>query len=170
MRVMLALCPNIIANNQQAAKAPFQKRHFFYCDQFVDGTETRRRCEAMIQWREQIGEIPWQRLMPVTIIDGDPWRVSGFNQWPVCGSIRRAPEDAGSPTARNRAVLLDARRLASISADYYQTGNFRWGTPAESVDIMEKLKELIRSLGALPSTLCTRRPMGRIFSWRRSLE
>ena len=25
--------------------------------------------------------------------------------------------------------------------DYYRTGKFRWGTPAESVDIMEKLKK-----------------------------
>src|ERR1700680_2246192 len=30
MRVFLTLCPNIVANNQEAAKLPFQKRHFFY--------------------------------------------------------------------------------------------------------------------------------------------
>jgi len=32
MRVWIALCPNVAADNREAAKATFEKRHFFYCD------------------------------------------------------------------------------------------------------------------------------------------
>jgi hypothetical protein len=32
MRVYLTLCPNVGCRDEEAAKATFEKRHFFYCD------------------------------------------------------------------------------------------------------------------------------------------
>ncbi len=138
MYVMLALCPNIIANNQGAAKAPFQKRHFFYCDQFVDpGNATAMT--AMVQWREQLLR-PLAEADAITIIDSDP---GGY---------------PGSTNSQFVDLLVEHRKMLDrlrpgielyywmhvgwqAYCDYYRTGKFRWGTPAESVDIMEKLKK-----------------------------
>ena len=36
MRVYIALCPNVGAKDGEARKAPFEKRHFFYCDTRVN--------------------------------------------------------------------------------------------------------------------------------------
>ena len=36
MRVWLTLCPNVDADSAEAARAPFEKRHFFWCDTRVD--------------------------------------------------------------------------------------------------------------------------------------
>jgi len=36
MRVYIALCPNVGAKDEEAKKAPFEERHFFYCDTRVN--------------------------------------------------------------------------------------------------------------------------------------
>jgi hypothetical protein len=138
MRVMLALCPNIIANNQEAAKATFQNRHFFYSDQFVDPGNAESMT-AMVQWREQLLR-PLAEADAITIIDSDPGGYPGSTNTQFVDLF-----------VEHRKMLDRLRPGIELYywmhvgwqayCDYYRTGNFRWGTPAESVDIMEKLKK-----------------------------
>jgi hypothetical protein len=94
---------------------------------------------AMVQWREQLLR-PLAEADAVTIIDSDP---GGY---------------PGSTNSQFVDLLVEHRKMLDrlrpgielyywmhvgwqAYCDYYRTGKFRWGTPAESVDIMEKLKK-----------------------------
>ena len=60
MKTYIALCPNVGAKNEEAAKYEFQKRHFFYCDMLVDPGDPAA-LTRMIKWRESF--FRWRRWM-----------------------------------------------------------------------------------------------------------
>ena len=70
MRVWIALCPNVAANDKEAAKYPFEKRHFFYCDRRVDPADPAA-VRRMIKWRGGVASPPCQ-MDGIAIIDSDP--------------------------------------------------------------------------------------------------
>jgi hypothetical protein len=70
MRVYIALCPNIIARNEEARKATFQKRHYYYCEDLVNPADPVAMAK-MIAWREQIMQY-LKNVDGVSIIDSDP--------------------------------------------------------------------------------------------------
>src|SRR3954462_12338846 len=50
MRVIIGLCPNIVADSAVAKQTTFEERHFFYCDVRVNpGDETE--LQRMLEWR-----------------------------------------------------------------------------------------------------------------------
>ena len=138
MRVMITLCPNIVADNAAAAKATFPTRHFFYSDEFVNPGDPAALAR-MIAWRKQLMK-PLAKVDGVVIIDSDP---GGY---------------PGSTNSQFVNLLVEHRKMMDslrpgielyywmhvgwqAYCHYYQTGKFSWGTPAESVDILEKLKK-----------------------------
>ncbi len=70
LRVYLALCPNVAAKDDEAAAVPFEKRHFFYCDQRVDPGDPAAM-DALLARREKVLH-PLRHADGITIIDSDP--------------------------------------------------------------------------------------------------
>ncbi|MBM3804773.1 MAG: hypothetical protein FJW26_20975 [Acidimicrobiia bacterium] len=70
MRVYIALCPNVAAIDEEARKATFEKRHFFYSDIRVNPGDPVAM-KKMIDWREQLFRF-LAKVDGVSIIDSDP--------------------------------------------------------------------------------------------------
>jgi hypothetical protein len=139
MKVWLALCPNVSADDAAAAAAPFEQRHYFYCDTRVnpgDPAALRR----MMERREKLLR-PLAQVDAIAIIDSDP---GGY---------------PGSTNAEFVHLLVEHRRLfdrlrPGIELVYwmhvgwqgycrfYQSGRFSWGTEQENIDVLNRLKEL----------------------------
>jgi hypothetical protein len=138
MRVMITLCPNIVANNAEAAKAPFEKRHFFYTNRFVDPGDSAAMAR-MMAWREKLLR-PLAKADGLVIIDSDPGGYPGSTNSQFVNLL-----------VEHRKVLDRLRPGIELYywmhvgwqayGRYYQTGKFQWGTPEESVDILTKLKK-----------------------------
>ncbi len=137
MRAFIAICPNFVAN-EDAAKAPFQKRHFFYCDKFVNPGDPAA-IKRMIDWREKLLR-PLAKMDAVTIIDSDPGGYPGSTnaQFVDLFEAHRKMLDQLRPG-------IDLIYWMHVGWEaycrYYQTGNFAWGTPAASVDILTRIRE-----------------------------
>ena len=70
MRVYIALCPNVGVKDEEAKKAPFEKRHFFYCDTRVNPADPKALGELIERRRELFR--PLAKVDGVAIIDSDP--------------------------------------------------------------------------------------------------
>src|SRR5262249_39407782 len=70
MRVYIALCPNIVADNKVASQATFEKRHFFYSDLRVNPGDPVA-LKKMIDGREKLFKY-LTKADGVAIIDSDP--------------------------------------------------------------------------------------------------
>lgn len=138
MRVMITLCPNIVADDAEAAKAPFEKRHFFYTNRFVDPGDSTAMAR-MMTWREKLLR-PLAKADGLVIIDSDPGGYPGSTNSQFVNLL-----------VEHRKVLDKLRPGVELYywmhvgwqayCRYYQTGKFEWGTPDESVDILTKLKK-----------------------------
>ena len=139
MRVWLALCPNVSADDQEAAKATTERRHFFYCDTRVNPADPAAMRELMAR-REKLLR-PLAKADAVSIIDSDP---GGY---------------PGSTNAEFVGLLGEHRRLfdrlrPGIELVYwmhvgwegygrfYRTGKFSWGTEQEHLEALTRLKAL----------------------------
>ena len=70
MRVLIALCPNVIAKNEEASTYTFVERPFFYTDQRVNPADAIA-LGKMLEWRRKIFT-PLKKIDGVLIIDSDP--------------------------------------------------------------------------------------------------
>ncbi len=70
IRVWLVLCPNVAPDDEAAASAPFEKRHFFYCDRRVDPGDRDAMARLMARREKVLG--PLRQADGVCIIDSDP--------------------------------------------------------------------------------------------------
>ncbi len=70
MRVLIALCPNVIAKNEEARQYTFVERPFFHTDQRVNPADAVAMGK-MIAWREKLFT-PLKAVDGVLIIDSDP--------------------------------------------------------------------------------------------------
>jgi hypothetical protein len=70
MRAYIVLCPNIMAKNEQARRAPFEQRHFFYCDRRINPGDPAALKE-MMDWRAKL-LTPLAHMDGLAIIDSDP--------------------------------------------------------------------------------------------------
>jgi hypothetical protein len=69
MRVMIVLCPNIVANDR-ASRATFETRHFYYTDRLVNPADPLA-VTKMVSWRERLLRY-LGRADAVVMIDSDP--------------------------------------------------------------------------------------------------
>lgn len=113
LRAYIALCPNVMARDDAAAKASFQQRHFFYCDARVDPGNPAAM-QRLLERRARL-LAPLKNMDGVAIIDSNR-AATGLHQRAICESADGAPQPAGPTAAGDRAVLLDACRLAGVRA------------------------------------------------------
>ena len=139
MRVWIALSPNVAANDKEAAKYSFAKRHFFYCDTRVNPADPAAM-RKMMAWREQLLR-PLAKIDGVAIIDSDPGGYPGSTN-----------EQFVNLLADHRKMLDRLRPGIEMYywmhagweayARLYETGEFHWGTVEEARDVLTRLKKL----------------------------
>jgi hypothetical protein len=139
MRVWVVLCPNVAANDAAAAKYPFERRHFFYCDRRVDPADPTA-VSQMTKWYEELLR-PLAQIDAMTVIDSDP---GGY---------------PGSTNAQFVSLLAEYRQMLNrlrpgielyywmhagweAYCRFYQTGKFKWGTAEEARDTLTRLQAL----------------------------
>ncbi len=138
MRVYVVLCPNI-KGNAEAALAPFEKRHYYYCDNLVNPGDPAA-LDQLVRWREKL-------LRPLAAMDG----VAMIDSDPGCYP--------GSTTAEFVHLLGEHRKMLDrLRPDieliywmhlgwrgwsrYYEQGKYLFGTPEEQLEALTLLKRL----------------------------
>lgn len=139
MRVFIALCPNVGAVDEVAARFTVEDRHFFYCDVRINPGDPSA-VDEMIRWRERLLQ-PLKAVDGVTIIDSDP---GGY---------------PGSTTAEFVNLLAEHRKMLDrlrpgielyywmhagwqAYCRFYETGEFSWGLDEEFEDALRELERL----------------------------
>jgi len=138
MRAYLTLCPNTVANNATASRYNFERRYLYTSSTYLDPGD-KAAVRKMVERREQLLH-PVAQMDGIAIIDSDP---GGY---------------PGSTNDQFVNLLMEHRRMLDrlrpgielvywmhvgwqAYCRYYATGNFAWGTPAEAVDVLTKLKK-----------------------------
>ena len=139
MRVWVALCPNVAANNKEAIKYPFEKRHFFYCDTRVNPADPAAVRQMIKRYEDLLR--PLAQIDALTVIDSDP---GGY---------------PGSTNAQFVNLLAEYRQMLNrlrpgielyywmhagweAYCRFYQSGEFKWGTAEEARDVLTRLQKL----------------------------
>jgi hypothetical protein len=139
MRAYIVLCPNVAADNTEASKAPFEKRHFFYCDLRIDPGDPVA-VEKLIRWREKLMK-PLKNVDGVAIIDSDPGGYVGSTNQEFVNLLgaHRQMFDRVRP-----GIELIYWMHAGWEAynNYYKTGKLILGSDAEHLDCLRRLKAL----------------------------
>ncbi|MEI7634983.1 MAG: hypothetical protein WCK47_11965 [bacterium] len=138
MKVFIALCPNVWAVSEVAARSSICDRNFFYSDIRINPGD-RNALDTMIRWREKLLE-PLKLVDGVTIIDSDP---GGY---------------AGSTNQEYVNLLLEHRRMLDrirpgielvywmhagwqAYSRFYETGSFEFGLEDEFIDTLQRLSQ-----------------------------
>jgi len=139
MRVWVALCPNVAANDLEAAKDPFEKRHFFYCDRRVDPSD-RTAVSRMTKRYEELLR-PLAQMDAITVIDSDPGGYPGSTN---AQFVNLLSEYRKMLNRLRPGIELDYWMHAGWEAycRFYQTGEFKWGTAEEARDTLTRLQAL----------------------------
>jgi hypothetical protein len=142
MQAYIALCPNVGARNEEAAKYEFQKRHFFYCDMLVNPGDPAALAR-MIKWREELFR-PLAKMDGLLIADSDPGGYPGSNNAEFVDLI--AQHRKMLDRLRPGVELLYFMHVGwDAYCRLYQTGDagdHGWGTPAEADEVLTRLKKL----------------------------
>jgi hypothetical protein len=139
MRAWIALCPNVAAANDAAAKYTFEKRHFFYCDTRVNPADATAMTQ-MIQWREKLLR-PLAQTDGVAILDSDPGGYPGSTN---AEFVNLLAEHRKMLDRLRPGIELYYWMHAGWEAycRFYSTGVFKWGTAEEAKDVLNRLQEL----------------------------
>ena len=139
MKIYLALCPNVGANDRKAHKYRFENRPFFYCDTRIDPGEPIS-FGALIQWREKLFE-PLKKVDGVMIIDSDPGGYPGSNNLEfiyLLDAHRKMFDRLRSGIELNYLVHIGWEAYSR----FYQSGKFKYG-------LQEEIEEALRLLAQL---------------------
>ena len=139
MTVWIAQCPNVAAIDAAAAKVPFEKRHFFYCDRRVNPADAKD-VDALMAHFEHVFT-PLAQADGVVIIDSDP------------GSYPNSTNAEFVELLMRYRRVFDKLRPGRIELLYwmwagwpaygrwYAGQTFAWGTDAEFREVLTALKE-----------------------------
>jgi hypothetical protein len=127
MKAYLVICPNIRADNAEASKATFEKRHYYYCDTMVNPGDPAA-LESLVKWREQL-LTPIKNIDGIAIIDSDPGHYIGSTNAEFVGRLRPGIELIYWMHAGWRGW-----------SRFYETGKLILGTPEEQLDTLTQLK------------------------------
>jgi hypothetical protein len=138
MLAFLTLCPNVVARNDVAARSSFEQRYYYTSTAFLNPTD-RQAVARMMKWRESLLR-PLANMDGIAIIDSDPGGYPGSTN-----------DDFVNLLAENRKMLDRLRPGIELYywmhvgweaySHYYATGEFSWGTPAASEDILTRLQK-----------------------------
>ena len=136
MRVYLALCPNVVPDDDYASLAPVEKRHFFACDLRINPADAAAMKRMMERRAVVLGYL--READGISIIDSDP---GGY---------------PGSTNEEFVNLLMEHRRLfdelrPGIELIYwmhagwlgynrfYETGTLSFSTDEENLDVLRRL-------------------------------
>ena len=139
MRAYLVLCPNIRSNNGADSRAPFEKRHYYYCDELVNPGDPVA-LSRLIQWRETLLK-PLQNADGIAIIDSDPGCYPGSTNAEFVHLLaeHRKMFDRLRPGIELIYWMHAGWRGWSR---FYETGKLLLGTPEEQQDTLTQLKAI----------------------------
>jgi hypothetical protein len=139
MRVWIVLCPNVGVNSQEAAKASFEKRHFFYTDTRVNPADPIA-VQKLIAWREKLLK-PLAAVDAIAIIDSDPGGYPGSTNEEF---VRLLGEHRKMLERLRPGIELIYWMHAGWEAygRYYQTGKLVLGDDREHEDAVARLLKL----------------------------
>ncbi|HXP61414.1 MAG TPA: hypothetical protein VN829_13035 [Dongiaceae bacterium] len=139
MRAYIALCPNVVAKDEAAAKVSFQRRHFFYCDARVDPGDPGAM-ERLLERRAGL-LAPLRNMDGLAIIDSDPGGYPGSSN-----------EQFVNLLMAHRKLLDRLRPGIELCywmhvgwrgyGRFYETGTLSFSTEAEETDVLMRLKAL----------------------------
>lgn len=136
MRVIIALCPNVIADSAVAKQTTFEERHFFYCDLRVNpGDETE--LQRMLAWRETLMR-PISKADAIAIIDSDPGGYPGSNNEEFVHLLveHRKMFDRLRPRIE---LLYWVHAGWPAYCRYYETGKFEFGKEPDFLDALHRI-------------------------------
>ncbi len=139
MRVYIALCPNVGVNDEEARKAPFEQRHFFYCDTRVNPADPAALAR-MIEHRRELFR-PLAKVDGVSIIDSDPGGYPGSSNQDFVNLLmaHRKMFD----TLRPGIELVYWNHVGwPAYGRWYRDGKFNYGTEDEFIEALTMLKRL----------------------------
>ncbi len=138
MRAYIALCPNVVANNAEAAKSTFEKRHFFACDARANPADANAM-HAMLEWRATL-LATLKQMDGVAIIDSDPGGYPGSTNAEFVELL--AGHRQLLDKLRPGIELIYWMHVGWLGyGRFYQTGTLSFSTEEESVDMLTRLKE-----------------------------
>lgn len=136
MRVMIALCPNIRANDEAASAATFERRHYYYCDELVNPADPDAMADLMRRRKALLERI--RNIDAVTIIDSDPGCYPGSTNQEFVDLL-----------VAHRGMLDEVRPGIELIywmhagwrgwSRFYETGKLELGTREEQVDTLQRL-------------------------------
>ncbi|HOC55717.1 MAG TPA: hypothetical protein PKI20_08860 [Verrucomicrobiota bacterium] len=138
MRVYIALCPNVGVKDEEARKAPFEKRHFFYCDTRVNPADPKALNTLIEQRKEQFR--PLAKVDGVAIIDSDPAGYPGSTNADFVNLLMayRKMFDSLRPGIE---LVYWVHVGWPAYGRWYKDGKFNFGTEAEYVEALTLLKQ-----------------------------
>lgn len=157
MTAWIVLCPNIVASNEEATRASFQTRHYYYCEELVNPADGPA-VERMLAWREQLLR-PLARVDGVAIIDSDPGGYPGSSLKEFVHLL-----------AGHRRILDRVRPGIELVywmhagwrgwGRFYEQGKLLLGTPEEYDETLRLLKELNPEPWGIANGLQYAQPLG----------
>jgi hypothetical protein len=138
MRAYVTLLPNVIVDNAVATNYSYERRPYFHALTFANPGDPKA-INKMIRWREEL-------LRPLAKIDGCVIIDSDTGGYP------------GSTNEQFIELLIQHRKMFDrlrpgielvywmhvgweAYCRYYATGRFEWGSPAETEDVLRRLKK-----------------------------
>lgn len=139
MKVYIALCPNVLADDARACRSTFEKRHFFACDTRVNPAD-REAMARMMRRREELLR-PLAEADGVAIIDSDPGGYPGSSNAEFVHLLgeHRAMLDRLRP---GMELIYWMHAGWEAYSRFYLTGRFQAGTAEEHLDALQRLKAL----------------------------
>lgn len=138
MKVIIALCPNVVADSAVASQMTFEDRYFFYSDMRVNPAD-EAAMQSMMNWREKLFA-SLSKTDAVAIIDSDPGGYPGSSN-----------EEFINLLSQHRQMLDRIRPGIELYywlhagwpgyGRYYQTANFAMSEEAEFLDAVAKLEQ-----------------------------
>jgi hypothetical protein len=138
MRVYFALCPNVGVKDQEARKAPFEKRHFFYCDTRVNPGDPKALNDLIERRRELFR--PLAKVDGVAIIDSDPGGYPGSTNEEFVNLLMAHRKMFDSLRPGIELVYWNHVGWPAYGR-WYKLGKFNFGTEEEFVEALTLLKQ-----------------------------
>ncbi|MGC8668820.1 MAG: hypothetical protein ACP5VE_11975 [Chthonomonadales bacterium] len=139
MKVYLALCPNVMADDARASRAPFEKRHFFACDIRVNPGDAEAMARMMRRREEMLR--PLAEADGVAIIDSDP---GGYPNSTNAEFVRLLGEHRKMlDRLRPGMELVYWMHMGwEAYSRFYATGRLEAGAAEEHLDALRRLQAL----------------------------
>ncbi len=136
MRVWLALCPNVVPDDEAAACSTYERRHFFSCDRRANPADPAAVADLLRRRRRLLGYL--RAADGVSIIDSDPGGYPGSTNQEFVDLLiahRELLDDL-----RSGIELIYWMHAGWLGYNrFYETGVLSFSTDEENLDCLRRL-------------------------------